>query len=149
MSHHLSDAQKADRVELPQYMLDMMNGLGPKQQKYLITGDESWVCWDNQGHGTWAQDKDELPPNVKQTISSKRTVISAYLSRFGFVSVEFLPMGQKYNSQFVPETVLVGIEKKLVECCPKLRTTAAHLHVDNADRTPPKWSKSPCIPRSR
>jgi hypothetical protein len=36
--HHLSDAQKADRVELSQHMLDMMQGLGPKQQKYLITG---------------------------------------------------------------------------------------------------------------
>jgi hypothetical protein len=41
MLHRLSDAQKADRIELSQHMLDMMQGLGPKQQKYLITGDES------------------------------------------------------------------------------------------------------------
>jgi hypothetical protein len=41
MPHRLSDAQKADRVELSQHMLDMMQGLGPKQEKYLITGDES------------------------------------------------------------------------------------------------------------
>jgi hypothetical protein len=39
--HRLSDAQKSDRVELFQHMLDMMQGLGTKQQKYLITGDES------------------------------------------------------------------------------------------------------------
>jgi hypothetical protein len=39
--HRLSDAQKVDRVEISQHMLDMMQGLGPKQQKYLITGTSS------------------------------------------------------------------------------------------------------------
>jgi hypothetical protein len=39
--HCLSGAQKAGMVELSQHMLDMMQGLGPNQQKYLITGDES------------------------------------------------------------------------------------------------------------
>jgi hypothetical protein len=59
-------------------------------------------------------------------------MFSAYFSRCGFVSAEFLPMEQKYNSQFFTETVLRSIEKKLVECRPRLRTTAAHLHIDNA-----------------
>jgi hypothetical protein len=59
-------------------------------------------------------------------------LVSAYFSRRRFVSVEFLPMGQKYNSQFFTEAVLPSIEKKLAECRPKLRTTAAYLHVDNA-----------------
>jgi hypothetical protein len=58
-------------------------------------------------------------------------MVSAYFSRCGFVSVEFLRMGQKSNSQFFTETVLPGIEEKLVECRPKLHTTAAHFHVDN------------------
>jgi histone-lysine N-methyltransferase SETMAR len=59
-------------------------------------------------------------------------MVSAYFSRCGFVSVEFLPMGQKSNSQFFTGAVLPCIENKLTECRPKLRTTAAHLHVDNA-----------------
>jgi hypothetical protein len=59
-------------------------------------------------------------------------MVSASFLRCGFVSVEFLPMGQKHNLQFFIETVLPGIEKKLAECRPKLRTTAARLHVDNA-----------------
>jgi hypothetical protein len=112
----------------------MMQGLGLKQQKYLITGDESRIQWDNQRRGMWEQDRGELPPNVKRTISSKETMASACFSRCGFVSVEFLAMGQKYNLQFFTETVrlLPSIEKKRAECRPKLRTTAAHLHVDNA-----------------
>jgi hypothetical protein len=59
-------------------------------------------------------------------------MVSAYFSRRGFVSVEFLPMKQKYNSQSFTETVLPSAEKRHAECRPKLRTTAAHLHVDNA-----------------
>jgi hypothetical protein len=31
--HRLSDAHKADRVELSQHMLDMIQGFGPKRQK--------------------------------------------------------------------------------------------------------------------
>jgi histone-lysine N-methyltransferase SETMAR len=130
--HRLSDAQKADRVELSQHMLDMIQGLGPKRQKYLITGDESWIYWDNQRRGIWAQDRGELPRNVKRTIASRTTMVSAYFSRCGFATVEFFPMRQKYNSQFFTETVLPSIEKKLAEYHPKLRTTTTHIHVDNA-----------------
>jgi transposase len=79
----------------------------------------------------WAQNKDELAPNVKRTISSKNTMVFVYFSRCASISVEFIPMRQKYSSQFFTETVLPSIEKKLAECHPKLQTTAAHLHVDN------------------
>jgi hypothetical protein len=86
----------------------------------------------NQRRGMWAQDRDELPPNWKRTIPSKTTMVSAYFSRCGFVSLEFLPMEQKCNSQFFIEMVLQSIKNKLAECCAKLRTTVAHLHIDNA-----------------
>jgi histone-lysine N-methyltransferase SETMAR len=59
-------------------------------------------------------------------------IVSAYFSRCGFVSIEFFPIGQKYSSNFFTETVLPSTEKKHAECRPKLRTTAVHLHVDNA-----------------
>jgi hypothetical protein len=67
-------------------------------------------------------------------------MISAYFSRCGFVSVEFLPMGRKYNSQSFIETVLLSIEKELAECHPKLRTRATHVHVDNAKPDTSKMS---------
>jgi transposase len=59
-------------------------------------------------------------------------MVSPYFSHCDFVSVEFIPIEQRYNSQFFTEMVLPSIEKKLAECRPKLRTTAVHLHVDNA-----------------
>jgi hypothetical protein len=67
-------------------------------------------------------------------------MVSGYFSRCGFVSVEFLPMGQQYNSQFFTETVLRNIEKKLAECRPKLPTTVVHLHVDKSKSHTSKMS---------
>jgi histone-lysine N-methyltransferase SETMAR len=130
--YRLSDAQKADRVTICKNLIDMMISLGPKQAKYLITGDESWIYWDNQLRGMWAEDRDDVPPNVNRMVSSKKTMVSAYFTRWGFVSIEFLPQGQNYNSQFFIETVLPSIEMKLSQRRPRLRATGAHLHMDNA-----------------
>jgi hypothetical protein len=33
----------------------------------------------------WTQGRDELPPNVKRTISSSKTMVSVYFSHCGFV----------------------------------------------------------------
>jgi hypothetical protein len=65
-------------------------------------------------------------------ISPKKTILSAYFTCTGFVSIEFLPQGQKYNSQFFTETILPGLVARLSVRHAKLKATAAHLHFDNA-----------------
>jgi histone-lysine N-methyltransferase SETMAR len=62
MPHRLSEQQKADRVALSREMLQTVNDLGPKQHKYLITGDETWIFWDNNHREMWAQDREDVPP---------------------------------------------------------------------------------------
>jgi hypothetical protein len=57
---------------------------------------------------------------------------SAYFSRTGFVSIEFLLQGQNYNSHFFTEIILPSIIENLSVARPKLKATAAHLHIDNA-----------------
>jgi hypothetical protein len=47
----VSDEQKADRVAICKNLIDIIISLGPKQSKYLITGDESWIYSDNQLRG--------------------------------------------------------------------------------------------------
>lgn len=58
-------------------------------------------------------------------------MVSAYFGHGDFVSIEFLPDGQKYNSLFFTETISPSIERKLAECRQKLQTIVAHLHIDN------------------
>jgi hypothetical protein len=70
----------------------------------------------------------------------KKTMVSVYFSPCRFVSVEFLAITQKYDSQFFTETVLPSIKKKLADCRPKLRTTRVDLHVDNAKPQTSKMS---------
>jgi hypothetical protein len=62
---------------------------------------------------------------------SKKPMPSAYLSRTGFVSIEFLPQGQKYNSLSFTEIILASIVENLSVARPKLKATAAYLHLDN------------------
>jgi hypothetical protein len=78
-----------------------------------------------------AEDQEEVPPNVKRMIRSK-TMLSAYLSRTGFVSIEFLPQGQNYNLHFFKEIILPSIVENLSVARPKLKATAADPHINNA-----------------
>jgi hypothetical protein len=113
-------------------MLQVMQDLGPKQRKYRITGDETWIFWNNHHRGMWAEDREEVPPNVKRMVCSKKMMLSAYFSRAGFVSIEFIHQGQNYNSHFFAEFILPNIVENISVARPKLKATATHLHIDNA-----------------
>jgi hypothetical protein len=116
-------------------MLQGMQNLGPKQRKYLITGDETWIFWDNHHHGMWAEGREGVLPNVKRMGCSKKTMPSAYFLCTGFVFIVFivfLPQGQNYNSRFFTEIILPSIVENLSVARPKLKATADHLHIDNA-----------------
>jgi histone-lysine N-methyltransferase SETMAR len=138
--HRLSPSQKAQRVEMSRGMIELFESLGPEQRKYLITGDESWIYWDNAFRGMWAENADDVPRNVSHSISSKKTMVSVYFSRRGLVSIEFLLQGQKYNARYFTDTVLPSIERKLLIQRPRLGTRGALLHIDNA--TPHTAQKS-------
>jgi histone-lysine N-methyltransferase SETMAR len=88
----------------------------------------------------WVQDGEHVPANVERMISSKKTMLSAYFSRTGFVSIEFLPQGPKYNSQFVTETILPSLVARLSVRRLKLKATAANFHLNNAKPHNPRLS---------
>jgi histone-lysine N-methyltransferase SETMAR len=129
--HKLSEEQNVDRVTVAQDMLQVMQDLGPKQRKYLITGGKTWIFLDNNHRGMWAEDREGVPPNVKRMVCSKKTMLSAYFLRTSFVSIEFLPQGQKYNSHFFTEIILPSVVENLSVARSKLKATADYLHVDN------------------
>jgi histone-lysine N-methyltransferase SETMAR len=122
--HRLSEQQKADRVAISQEMQQTMNDLARKSHEYLITGGETWIFRDHNHRGMWVQDGEDVPANVKRMISSKKTMLSAYFSRTGFVSIEFLSQGQKYNSQFFTETILSSLVAHLSVRRRKRKVTA-------------------------
>jgi hypothetical protein len=106
--------------------------LGSRQQKYLKRGDETRIFWENDHGGMWAWDREGVPAHAKKMISSKKTMFSVRFPRIGFVSIEFLQQGQKYNSQFLTKTILPSFIASESVSRPKLKATAIHLHIDNA-----------------
>jgi hypothetical protein len=59
-------------------------------------------------------------------------MLSACFSGHGFVSIEFLPQGERYNLPFFTETVLTSIGNALLVARPRMRVRGTHLYVDNA-----------------
>jgi hypothetical protein len=65
-------------------------------------------------------------------ISSKKTMISAYFTRQGFVSIEALPETERFNSTFFTETILPSIVQSLIVSRPKMQARGYWIHIDNA-----------------
>jgi hypothetical protein len=65
-------------------------------------------------------------------ISSKKTMISAYFTRQGFVSIETLPETEQFNSTFFTGTILPSIIQSLIVSRPKMQARGDWIHLDNA-----------------
>jgi hypothetical protein len=61
----------------------------------------------------WSHDREDVRAKAKKMISSKGMMLSVNFSRTGFVSIQCLPEGQKYDSQFFPETILPSLTASL------------------------------------
>jgi hypothetical protein len=65
-------------------------------------------------------------------ISSKKTMISAYFTRQGFVSIEALPETERSNYTFFTEIILASIVQSLIVSRPKMQARGYWIHIDNA-----------------
>jgi hypothetical protein len=71
--HELSAESKANRVDIYQEILEVMEKLGPRQKNHVITSDECCIYWDNYHRGQWITDRRAVSPQMRTTISSKRS----------------------------------------------------------------------------
>jgi hypothetical protein len=88
----------------------------------------------------WADDREDGDTNSKRMLSSRKTIPSTRFSRTGFLSIEFLPQGHKYDSQFFAETVLPSIVASLLVCRPKPKARAARRQMTIAKARDPRSS---------
>jgi hypothetical protein len=130
--YKLSAELKAKRIEICQEVLSILEQLGPRQQNHVIIGDESWIYWDNYHSGQWTADCAAVPPQIHTMISLKKTMISAYFTRQGFVSIEALPETERFNSTFFTETILPSIVQSLIVSRPKMQARGYSINIDRA-----------------
>jgi hypothetical protein len=70
-----------------------------------------------------------------QTISGfyqKKTMISAYFTRQGFVSIEKLPETQRFSSAFFTQTILPSLVQFVGLFRPKMQAQGYSLHINNS-----------------
>jgi hypothetical protein len=130
--YKLSAELKVKRIEICQEVLGILERLGPRQQNHVIIGDESWIYWHNYHRGQGTADCAALPPQIRTMISSKKTMISAYFTRQGLVSIEALPETERFHSTFFTETILASIVQSLIASRPKMQARCYWIHIDDA-----------------
>jgi hypothetical protein len=84
--------------------------------------------------GIWVENIENIFTNANKIISSTiTTILSAYFSYIDFIFIKILPQKLNYKTQFYTKITLLSIITILSLCCPKLKVTAAHLHINNSE----------------
>jgi hypothetical protein len=111
--------------------LEILEKHDPQQKNYVITCDTCWIYWDNYHRGQWTIDRAAIFARIHATISSKKTMISAYFIRQGFISIEALPETEWSNSALFTEIILPNLVQSVSLLRPKMQTQCYWLYIDN------------------
>jgi histone-lysine N-methyltransferase SETMAR len=127
--HSLSPSQKQKRVEVSLQILHHLESPGGCDN--VITGDETWVFHENAHDSVWAASSAEAGTRVSRTIGAKKSMVSVFWTIRGFLLVDVLPEGGRFNSDYASE-LLHKLEASIGESRPVPRLLGMFLHWDNA-----------------
>jgi hypothetical protein len=119
--HKLSAQSKANRVDIWQEMLEILEKLGRQQKNHNITGDKCWIYCDNYHCGQLTTDRVAISPRIRITILSEKIMILAYLTRQRFVSIEILSETERFDSAFFIKTILLSFSQFVSLHHPKIQ----------------------------
>ena len=130
--HFLTDIQKEERVRLSTSMLKLLQSLGPKQRAAIVTGDESWFYLKYSFDSKWCTE-DERPEDIaKRLQNEEKFMIFASFNCNGLVYLDALPTNTKFNSTYMCNHILEGLNKASHETVEKITKHSKILHIDNA-----------------
>ena len=129
--HFLSNENKQQRVEYSQALLEYLES-GPRTWNQLITGDQSWIYWDNPHTSQWVPQGNQRPIHEKHTIASKKSMITVFFGLRGFVLVNVLKKGERFNSAYMVNEILPSLSNEISKSRPKIGLKGIHIHIDNA-----------------
>lgn len=129
--HTLTEENKKQRVELSCKILDLLEK-GPSTWNSILTGDQTWIYWDNPQTSKWIEKGSERPTCPKLTISAQKTMITVFFGYRGIVLIKMLPKDKRFNSQYMVDDILPSLEEKVIRYRPKSGLKGIKLHIDNA-----------------
>lgn len=129
--HFLSNENKHERVEYSQALLDYLES-GPRARSLVITGDQSWIYWDNPHTSQWVPQGYERPIHEKHTCASKKSMITIFFGLRGIILVNVLKKGKKFNSSHLVNEIFPSLSNAISKWRPKIGLKGIHIHMDNA-----------------
>jgi hypothetical protein len=83
---------------------------------HLVTGDESWFFFDISPRRMWTLSRDDVAPQPRQQIQSKKFMFMIIWNPTGFYVVDRLPNDTKMNSDYFVTNILISLEQMIFPC---------------------------------
>ena len=129
--HELTAEQKLNRVKMAKDILKTLE-LGPIIWNRLITGDESWIYWNNSHTKQWIHCGEPRPTTPNHLIADKKSMLTVFFSTRGFLLINLMPQGQKFNSKYMCNTILSNLKTNYEVVRKNAKSKGTYLHMDNA-----------------
>ena len=130
--HNLSDSQKVDRQYQSFELKELLEKCKHNSFRNILTGDQSWFTLTYSANGMWLE-PDEYPYKyAKDTIGSKKVMLTVIWNPFGFYIIDFLPEGRSFDSSYFIENILIPLESKKSQIWIQSHNRKLYLHLDNS-----------------
>jgi histone-lysine N-methyltransferase SETMAR len=131
--HALNNAQRGERVELAQSLLNKMHRWGGSGLKTIVTGDESYLHYHNPGSRiermAWTRKGEPPKTDVRPDSMREKVLYTFFFTVDGLLAKIVSPAGSTITAQFYAEVSLPQMLKAYRKIHPQ---EALRLHHDNA-----------------
>ena len=129
--HSLNDMQKKTRVSISKQLLKILHSAKHNGWNYFATGDESWFYLSYDYEQMWVASGNEPSKREKKMIGSEKVLLSVYWNPNGFLLIDALPKGSKFNADYYINNILIPLTENGT-LYPDTNGRRLNLHVDNA-----------------
>jgi histone-lysine N-methyltransferase SETMAR len=129
--HALTDSHKVKRQELAVQIWKRLNLAQAHQFANVITGDESWILFENPHKQQWIDKGADRPTAPKQTIATRKALLTVFFSAQHVWIVHVLEEKETMTAATFIEKILQPLAAKIGAATPALPKPLL-LHFDNA-----------------
>jgi hypothetical protein len=115
--HVLTEELGKKRVDLSKELLQLLESQHRFGFRDTVTGDKSWFLQNYEPWQIWCLSGDEVPKRVSRTIATPKKMLTVFLGLDGVVFTDWLPDGERFNSDYF----CIHVLQTLAEILPRGR----------------------------
>ena len=137
--HILTDKQKMERVRCSKLILSALRR--SNRDHLIVTGDETWVYFDNPPSTEWVGPGGSPTKRCKIGITNRKLMMTVFFSGAGMELVDYLPEGKTIDSEYFCSVVLTTLKDNISKRRLATGIQGTLLHYDNAPAHSAKSTK--------